>query len=301
MKRRKGSSQPRRNKVMNNEGEIEIMDTHFGHNFRQKITQGEFLSFIGVYDVFSASIAAKYYDGIFVSGFSFAASHYGLPDIGFIAWSDIVAFAQRLRTILPRHHILVDIDDGYCDVEVACHVVSLLEASGASGVILEDQKRPRKCGHFDGKQLIELEDYIIKLKSVLATRREMVVIARTDATDVNEITRRVEAMAEAGADAILVDGLKHMGLVKSLAGRLGRPFAFNQIAGGKSPLCSVAELKQVGVSLVIYSTPCLFAAQKAIDDAMRSLKENDGLIDKVVPGVKECTALLNENLERRDK
>jgi hypothetical protein len=75
----------------------------------------------------------------FISGYGFAASHYGLPDIGFISWTDIVDLVHRIRTVLPEHYLLVDIDDGYADVEVACHVVSLLESVGASGVVLEDQ------------------------------------------------------------------------------------------------------------------------------------------------------------------
>ena len=96
-------------------------------NLGQELMQQDILSFIGVYDVFSASIAAKYYDGVFISGFGFAASYYGLPDIGFIAWSDILAFVQRVRTVIPQHHLLVDIDDGYADPEVACHVVSSID------------------------------------------------------------------------------------------------------------------------------------------------------------------------------
>ncbi|MDJ0901107.1 MAG: hypothetical protein QNJ55_20085 [Xenococcus sp. MO_188.B8] len=67
------------------------------NSLQQELIKREIIPFIWVYDVFSASIAAKYYDGIFISGFSFAASHYGLPDIGFISWSDIVAFVQRVR------------------------------------------------------------------------------------------------------------------------------------------------------------------------------------------------------------
>ena len=70
-----------------------------------------------------------------------------------------MAFVQRIRTVLPRHHLLVDIDDGYCDPEVACHVVSLLENVGASAVVIEDQKRPRKCGHFEGKELLALSEF----------------------------------------------------------------------------------------------------------------------------------------------
>jgi len=278
------------------------MDVSFGRSLREEMKTKDMIPFIGVYDVFSASIAAKCFDGIFISGISFAASHYGLPDIGFIAWPDVVAFVQRIRTVLPWHHLLVDIDDGYCDTEVACHVVSLLEAAGASGVVLEDQRRPRRCGHFDGKQLLDLSDFLGKLRRVLATRQEMVVIARTDATDFGEATRRVEAFAREGADAVLVDGVRDLHLLRELKYRVNCPITFNQIAGGKSPRCSLQELKDVGASLVIYSTPCLFAAQEAIDEAMRSLKASDGLLE-VGNGrvdVKGCAAILSENLGRRD-
>lgn len=274
-----------------------------GNSLRRELAERNVIPFIGVYDVFSASIAGRYYNGIFISGFSFAASYYGVPDIGFIAWSDIVAFAQRVRTVLPHHYILVDIDDGYADVEVACHVVSLLESIGVSGVVIEDQQRPRRCGHFDGKQLMELDEFLEKLRRVLMTRREMFVIARTDAVDVDEIARRARAFAEAGADAILVDGVKTLDLIRKLKSQINKPLVFNQIAGGKSPHCSLSELKDMGVSIVIYSTPCLFAAQSAIEDAMKSLKENDGLLQDRSKGgvdVKGCTALLSENLARRD-
>jgi 2-methylisocitrate lyase-like PEP mutase family enzyme len=280
------------------------MGKSLGHSLRQELKERDIIPFIGVYDVFSASIAARYYDAIFISGFSFAASYYGLPDIGFITWSDIAAFVQRVRTLLPDHYILVDIDDGFADTEVACHVVSLLEAIGASGVVIEDQKRPRRCGHLDGKLLMELEEFLEKLRRVLATRQEMFVIARTDASDLNEIARRAEAFADAGADAILADAIRHLDLVRKLKSQLGKPLVFNQIAGGKSPPCSLRELKSAGVSLVIYSTPCLFAAHAAIGNAMTSLKESDGLLQDKGMGhvdLKECTALLNENLAGRDR
>src|SRR5262249_16470384 len=151
------------------------------------------------------------------------------PDIGFIAWPDILAFVQRLRTILPSHQLLVDIDDGYCDTEIACHVVSVLESLGAFGVILEDQKRPRKCGHFDGKQILGLEGYPPKLRRVLEARRALSGVARTDSSDPADIRRRVRAFAEAGADAILVDGLRDLALLRDLRTHAGRPFVFNQI------------------------------------------------------------------------
>lgn len=257
------------------------------------------MPFIGVYDVFSASLAAMHYDGLFISGFSFAASHYGLPDIGFVAWPDIVALCQRMRAVLPKHHIIVDIDDGFGDAESAAHVVSLLRGAGASGVILEDQLRPRRCGHFDGKQLLDLDQYLIKLNKVLAVRKDLFVIARTDAADFNEIERRVHAFANAGADAILIDGLRDLNILKQLKATLNKPLMFNQIVGGKSPPCTLAELKNVGISLVNYSTPCLFAAQAAIEKTMIALKENGGKLPDGI-GVHDCNAILKDNLSRRD-
>ena len=271
-----------------------------GHRLRESMEHCDLIPFIGVYDVFSATLAGRHFDSLFVSGFGFAASHYGLPDIGFITWTDIVDYVQRLRTVLPFHNLLVDIDDGYCDPEVACHVVSVLEAAGASGVVLEDQKRPRRCGHFEGKQIMDLDEYLAKLRAILATRRDMVVIARTDASDLEDIARRVEAFSAAGADAVLVDGLTSLDVVRALSKRVDRPFCFNQIAGGKSPVCTQSELKDAGVSLVIYSTPCLFAAQAAIDDAMTDLKARDGSLGGSRVGVKDCTLLLAENQVRRD-
>ena len=270
-----------------------------GGRLRAAVLERDITAFIGVYDVFSSAIAGKYHDSLFISGFGFAASFYGLPDIGFITWSDMVNYVQRIRTILPRHHLLVDIDDGYCDPEVACHVAALLEASGASGVVLEDQKRPRRCGHFDGKQIMELDEYLVKLRQLLATRRDLFVIARTDSSDLADIERRVLAFAEAGADAVLVDGLKSLDTVRELNAKTKAPFCFNQIAGGKSPPCTLSELREAGVRLVIYSTPCLFAAQPAIEDAMIALQKEDGTLAGSRIGVKECTRVLQENLARR--
>lgn len=272
-----------------------------GARLRQAVAENEINPFIGVYDAFSAAIAGRHFDGLFISGFGFAASHYGLPDIGFITWTDMVDYVRRLRTILPAHHLLVDIDDGYCDPEVACHVVSVLEAAGASGVVLEDQKRPRRCGHFEGKQIMDMDEYVAKLRAVLATRRELFVVARTDSSDPDDIVRRIEAFSAAGADAVLVDGLRNLDIVRELSKRVKQPFCFNQIAGGKSPAYTQADLREAGVSLVIYSTPCLFAAQAAIEDAMGDLKARDGSLAGSRVGVKECNDVLMESLARRDR
>jgi 2-methylisocitrate lyase-like PEP mutase family enzyme len=239
---------------------------------------------------------------MFISGFGFAASYYGLPDIGFIAWPDIIGFVQRLRLAFPEQHLLVDIDDGYVDPEVACHVVENLEMIGASGAILEDQKRPRRCGHVEGKQILSLEEYLEKLDMVLSTRRDLVVVARTDATEETEILRRAEALAATDADVLLVDGVRSIDWIHKVRSVIGdKPLLFNQIAGGKSPRVSLPELQELGVDVAIYSTPCLFAAQTAIDVALTDLRANEGRLPEVAPGsvgVAESLALLETNISR---
>ncbi|MFF3783644.1 oxaloacetate decarboxylase [Streptomyces sp. NPDC001933] len=275
----------------------------YGTALRDEVRSPGTTPLIGIYDMYSASVVARHYDGFFVSGFGFAASHYGLPDIGFIAWPDMVAFVERLRLAFPSHHLLVDIDDGYVDPEVACHVVQRLERIGASGVILEDQKRPRRCGHADGKQVLPLEEYLEKLNLVLESRRDLVVVARTDATEESDILRRAEALAETDADVVLVDGVRSVEWIKRIRKVVGdKPLLFNQIAGGKSPRLSLSELTDLECQVAIYSTPCLFAAHAAIDSALTDLKQSDGRLPEFVPsegiGVQRSTELLEKNISR---
>lgn len=275
--------------------------TSSGARLREHLRRQPITPFIGIYDVFSASLAARHFDALFVSGFGFAASHYGLPDIGFISWTEILNFVQRIRVVVPDHHLLVDIDDGYCDTEVACHVARLLEKLGASGIVLEDQERPRGCGHTDGKRILPLEKYLAKLDAVLAARRDLLVVARTDATDVNEIKRRVVAFRRAGCDAVLADGIPSLKLLAEISALVDCPVVFNQIAGGKSPVCSLTELQAHGVGLVIYSTPCLFAAQTAVEKTLQVLRAEDGSLSSALTQdatLKACTAVLQQNLNQ---
>lgn len=266
---------------------------------RREIEDRGIMPFVGVYDAFSASLVARHFDALFLSGFGFAASQYGLPDVGFATWSDIASYVQRLRMIAPDHYLLVDIDDGYGDDTIAAHVATSLEAAGASAVVLEDQKRPRKCGHLDGKELLDLDEYTYKLKRVLSARTELFVIARSDASEPKDILRRAERFQQTGADAVLVDGISDVGLLRELRETVSVPLAFNQIAGGKSPKMSLSQLREAGINIAIYSTPALFAAQEAILSEMQRLQEQDGVLrqpDEGAVGVAACNALLEANL-----
>jgi 2-methylisocitrate lyase-like PEP mutase family enzyme len=252
--------------------------TPMGDRLRERLSDGRILPTIGIYDVFSASIAAKYFEAVFCSGYGFAASHYGLPDEGYITWTDMIDYVGRVKHVLPETHIIVDIDDGYGDPNIAANVVARLERIGASGLVLEDQRRPKRCGHLPGKEILELEEYMQRLERVLDTRDRLFVVARTDAEQFDEGLRRAEAFVEAGADAIMVEGLtklEHVAAVKRVIGD-DTPLLINLIQGGKTPEVSLTELQSLGANIVIYSTPCLYPAQLAIENEMQRLVSEDG-------------------------
>jgi len=276
-----------------------------GTALRDTIASGSTTPLIGVYDMLSATVAAEHYDALFVSGFAFAASYYGLPDVGFAAWPDIVNFVHRLRLTFPTRHLLVDIDDGYGDTVMACHVVAQLERSGASGVILEDQRRPRHHGPAAGAHPLPLEDYLDKLDLVLRTRDDLAVVARTGATDEPEALRRAQAMARTDADAVLVDGVHDAHGIRRVRDVIGdKPLLFNQIVDGRSPRYSLPELHDMGVDAAVYGTHCLFAAQGAIDQALTRLRHEEGVLPEVTAdgvGVAATMALLEGNLRGRPK
>ena len=274
-------------------------DLAHGSRLELRLRQGEILPLIGIYDVFSGCLAARYFEAVFCSGYGLSASYYGLPDEGFIAWPDMLSWVERLRFVLPHTHIFVDIDDGYGDVNTATHVVRKLEQAGASAVIFEDQKRPKKCGHLEGKQIIPLEEYLSRLKKILRARKELMVVARTDATDMEEGLHRAEAFADAGADVVLVEGIKEVEDIPRIRERIGQRsrILVNLIAGGKTRPVSLTELSRQGVDIVNYSTPCLFAAQESIEEVLAGLGARDGKLDEhPAVGLDHNNAFLTENL-----
>lgn len=263
-----------------------------GGLFQSRINTKKILPLIGVYDVFSALVASKYFDGIFVSGFSTAASAYGLPDVGFVNWRDQIDISTRMRHVLPDSHILVDIDDGFGDEVIASNTVKSLENNNLSAVMMEDQRRPRMCGHFDNKEVLSIDEYLVKLKTVLSIRNDIFVIARTDTlTPADGFTRAVK-YAEAGANGIMVEAITDLDVVYKLSHEVDCPIMVNQLQGGKSPNWSLQELEDAGVSIVIYSTPSLFSAQYGMETFFKSMKETGIMPTNGTVEMNDCVKML---------
>lgn len=279
----------------NKVGEVGLQLAGFsaGEEFRRRMTNPKVLILIGVYDVFSARIAAERFEGVFCSGYSFAASAYGLPDVGYVNWGDMTDFATRIRHTIPSTHVLVDIDDGFGDEVVASNTIRILELNGLSSVMIEDQKRPRRCGHFEGKEILPLNEYLTKLSAVLRTRKSIFVIARTDVTDPSEGIERAASFAEAGADGVMMEAIRDLKTLSRLRDQISVPIMVNQLHGGKSPNWRFDELEDAGASIVICSTPCLFAAQYGIERYLDMMLEKQHLPPDETVTMSDCLTLLN--------
>jgi 2-methylisocitrate lyase-like PEP mutase family enzyme len=211
-----------------------------------------------------------------------------------VNWRDITDFATKIRHALPHTHVLVDVDDGFGDEVVASNSIRVLESNGLSAVMMEDQKRPRRCGHFEGKQILPVEEYLVKLSKVLNTRSSIFVIARTDAGDPNEGIERAIRYVEAGADGVMVEAIKDLETISKLRSHITNPIMVNQLHGGKSPNWRFDELEDAGASIVIYSTPCLFAAQYGIEHYLDRMLELHRLPSENTASMDDCARVLNE-------
>jgi 2-methylisocitrate lyase-like PEP mutase family enzyme len=188
------------------------------------------------------------------------------------------------------------VDDGFGDEVVASNTIRILESNGLSAVMMEDQKRPRRCGHFEGKQILPQSEYLTKLSTVLDTRSSIFVIARTDASDPSEGIERAVSYAEAGADGVMVEAIKDLETIARLRSQVKVPIMVNQLHGGKSPNWRFDELEDAGASIVIYSTPCLFAAQYGIERYLDMMLETKRLPSQFTASMDDCANVLNGEL-----
>ena len=271
---------------------------HPGQLFAERVRKQKILPLVGVHDVFSAAIAIEQvgFEGVFASGFSITASRFAGPDVGKITAHDVREFAGLVRDRLKSAHLLSDIDGGFGSGELAAQLVRDLEVRGVSAVIMDDQDG-HKCGHAEGKQVLTPEHYLEKLATVLANRQYLQVIARTDALCPEEGIRRAALYAEQGADAVMVEAIKDLSTLEKLASVVSVPIMVNQLHGGKSKNWSLDELQRAGASIVIYSTPTLFAAQDAITNYLMRLKKEQVLPSDGTATMAECNALLSLGVE----
>lgn len=231
----------------------------------------------GIYDVVSARMAEKAgFPMAFLSGYGLSASLLGEPDFGVLSGTQMLDAASRICPAVGIP-IVVDIDTGWGSAFNVERAVESLVRQGAAGCFLEDQVWPKRCGHMEGKRVVDVEEYLPKLRAALAARGSTPfhVTARTDARGVlgiDEAIRRACLYRDAGADAVFVEAPLSVAELQRIRREVSDvTLVANMLEQGKTPIVSVNELEQLGYSLVAVPVAGLFAAARALEEVFTVL------------------------------
>jgi 2-methylisocitrate lyase-like PEP mutase family enzyme len=244
----------------------------------------------GVYDALTARIAARVgFEIVFISGYSVSAVQLGEPDFGFLTQTEMVAAARNVCRV-SNAPVIVDADTGYGNPLNVVRTVHDLQDAGAAGVFLEDQVWPKKCGHFEGKQVVDTEDHAAKIRAACDARgeRDLFVVARTDARQplgLEEAIERCLAYREAGADALFVEAPRSIEELERIAEALPGPLVANMIERGVTPHLTRSELRELGFALIVCPLAALYSSARAVTDVLTELRDREttaGAVDQML-------------------
>ncbi len=238
----------------------------------------------GAHDALTAKIIEQVgFDVVFHTGYGTAASLLGAPDIGLVSFYEMV---ERVRYIAHavKVPVLADGDTGYGGVINVQRTVKEYIWAGASGMFIEDQVWPKRCGHLEGKEIIPKKEMTAKIRAAYDAKMEedpdFILGARTDAIAVSgfsEAIERANAYREAGADFIFLDAPVTEEQVREIPKLVKAPVMLNLIEGGKTPLFSFQEVEEMGYKILAIPLTALYSGTKAALDALKSLKDRGSL------------------------
>ncbi len=212
----------------------------------------------GVYDGISARVAERAgFQAAFISGAAVTASVLGYPDVGLQTMPEILNQSRNMARAVDIP-LLIDVDTGYGNALNLMRAVREFESAGLAGIFFEDQTFPKRCGHFEGKKVIAVEEMVVKIKAACETRRDgdFVIVARTDSRALHGLDHAIErgkAFAEAGADLVFVEALLSEEEMRSAAHAIPVPLQANMSEAGKTPVLPIDTLYEMGFKLISYS------------------------------------------------
>jgi 2-methylisocitrate lyase-like PEP mutase family enzyme len=244
-------------------------------SLREALSRGEFVAAPGLHDMMAAVIANKVgFDFVYASGFWLTASGYGLPDAGIATYTQMLDRVATLTRLVDAS-VIADADTGYGGLLNVHHTVLGYEAAGVAAIQIEDQEFPKKCGHTPFKRVVPVIDMVEKIKVACDARKEMLVIARTDARQPEGFEGAIKrglAYGEAGADIVFLEALESEAEMREACQRIAKPMMANMADGGKTPIRSKTELAEIGYALAIYPSLTGLAASAAMENALAVFK-----------------------------
>jgi 2-methylisocitrate lyase-like PEP mutase family enzyme len=217
------------------------------------------------------------FDAVYLSGAGVANTFLGVPDLGLVTLTEMVEHLSAIRDAVGLP-IVVDADTGFGNALNVARTVRLLERSGASGIQIEDQVAPKRCGHFDGKGVIETSEMVGKIRAALDARvdDDLVLIARTDARaghGLDAACDRAARYLEAGADVVFVEAPLDRREMATIVETVPGLHMANMVEGGRTPVLPLDELAGLGYALVLYANTVMRAAITGMQRAAAHLAQ----------------------------
>src|SRR3954467_8887105 len=252
----------------------------------------------GAYDGLSARLVERAgFPAVYMTGFGASASLLGRPDVGLLSFAEMADHARRLVQAVEVP-VIADADDGYGNPLNVMRTVSEYEAAGVAALHIEDQVAPKRCGHMDGKDVIDAAEMVEKVRAAVDARRapDLVIIARTDARAVEGLDaalERARRYRDAGADMLFVEAPESEQEVAAVAEAFpDTPLLFNWVDGGRTPPLGLDRLRELGFALVIFPLSALLVTSAAVGAALGRLREDGTPAAVEVPAFDEFTAMI---------
>lgn len=246
----------------------------------------------GAYDAMSAKLIEETgFKAIYATGAGISNAQLGWADVGLTSLKEVVDIVARMADV-TNIPIVVEGDTGFGNAINVIRTVKEFERAGVAAIQMEDQVSPKKCGHFNGKDVISKEEMVGKIKAALDARKDenLAIMARTDAIAVNGVEDAIDrafAYYEAGADIIFVEAPNTIVELRQITSSLkGIPQVINLVEGGKTPLISLKEAEEIGFKIMLCANTALRSAIKGITESLRILKE-EGSQENLLPLI--CT------------
>ena len=257
------------------------------HRLRSLLAQPNILVAPGASDALTARLIQEAgFNAVYATGAGIANAQFALPDIGLISSTEMITSIRRIVQAVDIP-VIADADTGYGNPLNVMRTVQEYEHAGVAAIQLEDQVSPKKCGHFDGKNVIPAEEMVQKIRAAVEARidPDLMIIARTDALATHgydEAIRRAKLYAANGADVIFVEALRVLEEITNAPQEISVPLLFNMTEGAKTPLFSASELQSFGYKIVIYPNMALRIAIHAVQESLGVLK-SEGTSASLLP------------------
>lgn len=254
------------------------MKTHPARALRSLLDAGRIVRAPGAFDSLTARLVAQAgFEAIYMTGFGATASRVGQPDIGLLTQTEMTTHARDMvRAVgIP---VIADADTGYGGPSNIERTVREYLQAGVAAIHLEDQVAPKRCGQMAGIRLIDAAENARRLRCAIAARGDdpLLIVGRTDAlpaVGIDEAVSRAQRYQDAGVDLVFVDGIRKIAEVEAVARRVSGPKVVSIVDGNETVALTAQALGQMGFAVVFYAVTALFAATRAVSDALATLRD----------------------------